>query len=76
MQLGTRWKYGAQAPTSVPQNLLPAIAEVEAAADPLDHDGYWTLTWLESRAVLEFEDGTIIRQLEAEGFVIEQYEQD
>ncbi|QMU98391.1 hypothetical protein FVO59_15295 [Microbacterium esteraromaticum] len=53
MQLGTRWRAGAQPPSSVPATLLPAISEVEAQG----LTGHWTLTWLEGRAIAELDAG-------------------
>lgn len=53
MQLGTRWSTGTQPPASVPEQLRPAIAEVEA--DGLS--GHWTLTWLEGRPIAELDAG-------------------
>ncbi|UNK72197.1 hypothetical protein [Microbacterium sp. H1-D42] len=53
MQLGTRWATGTQPPASVPAELRPAIAEVEAQG----LTGYWTLTWLEGRPIAELDAG-------------------
>ncbi len=53
MQLGTRWAAGSEAPSSVPDALREAIAEVESR----DLTGYWTLTWLEGRPVAELDAG-------------------
>lgn len=53
MQLGTRWKAGADAPASVPAVLLPAIAEGESRLA----GGNWTLTWLEGRPIAELDAG-------------------
>jgi len=53
MQLGTRWAAGSDAPSSVPAELLPAIAEVESRG----LGGHWTLTWLEGRPIAELDAG-------------------
>lgn len=53
MQLGTRWATGTKAPASVPDALLPAIAEVESKGLA----GHWTLTWLEGRPIAELDAG-------------------
>lgn len=53
MQLGTRWATGAEPPASVPAELRPAIAEVEARGLA----GHWTLTWLEGRPLAELDAG-------------------
>lgn len=53
MQLGTRWAAGAKSPASVPAELHPAIAEVEARG----LTGHWTLTWLEGRPIAELDAG-------------------
>jgi hypothetical protein len=59
MQLGTRWATGAQPPASVPAELRPAIAEVEAdLSESLSlSTGHWTLTWLEGRPLAELDAG-------------------
>jgi hypothetical protein len=59
MQLGTRWATGAQPPASVPAELRPAIAEVEAdLSESLSlSKGHWTLTWLEGRPLAELDAG-------------------
>ncbi|QTX04675.1 hypothetical protein [Agromyces archimandritae] len=58
MQLGTRWPFGQEPPARVPAELREAIVahEREAAAA-----GSWTLTWLEGRAIVEADDGTVVR---------------
>lgn len=53
MQLGTRWATDSEPPASVPSDLRPAIAEVEARG----LTGHWTLTWLEGRAIAELDAG-------------------
>ena len=65
MQLGTRWSAGAQPPASVPAELRPAIAEVEARG----LTGHWTLTWLEGRPLAELDAGCEVL-LTASGDVI------
>ncbi|WP_193596262.1 hypothetical protein [Microbacterium sp. YJN-G] len=60
MQLGTRWATGAEPPASVPAELRPAIAEVEARLAEslrLSKGGHWTLTWLEGRPLAELDAG-------------------
>ena len=89
MQLGTRWAAGTVPPASVPADLRPAIADVEAklAASPVGpaspspgslspssgslspSKGYWTLTWLEGRAIAELDAGWEVVQT-ASGEVI------
>ncbi len=63
MQLGTRWDVGDEAPASLPDPVLRAIARVEAEleVDGVDAAGWrWTLTWLEGRPSVELDDGTRI----------------
>jgi len=67
MQLGTRWAAGSEAPTSVPDSLRPAIAELESAIDA--SGARWTLTWLEGRPIAELDAGWEI-VLTADGTVI------
>jgi len=60
MQLGTRWSLGDEPPARLPESVVEAIRGVEAEVGP--RDGWrWTLTWLESRPVVELDDGTTIR---------------
>lgn len=60
MQLGTRWNVGGEPPARLTESVLAAIREVEAEIG--DRPGWrWTLTWLESRPVVELDDGTTIR---------------
>jgi len=62
MQLGTRWIVGSEPPTSVPEPVRTAIAQVERDLDGVDTSQWrWTLTWLERRPVVELDDGTTIR---------------
>jgi hypothetical protein len=62
MQLGTRWAVGATPPDRLPEAMITAIAEVEAEVADLDTAAWrWTLTWLESRPVIELDDGTTLR---------------
>jgi hypothetical protein len=63
MQIGTRWKAHTTPPVSLPPEYLFAIAEQEAELRPLKVDTsnwYWTLTYLEGRAIVELDDGTRI----------------
>ncbi len=82
MQLGTRWAAGTVPPASVPADLRPAIAEVEAQltgspdasasappGPPTPSKGNWTLTWLEGRAIAELDAGWEVVQT-ASGEVI------
>lgn len=62
MQLGTRWNVGDQPPAKVPDAVVAAVAQVESELAGIVTDGWrWTLTWLESRPVVELDDGTVIR---------------
>ena len=64
MQLGTRWKAHTPAPSSVETLVLEAISDVERELLNLTQDTtnwYWTLTYLESRPVVQLDDGTTIR---------------
>ncbi|GAA3741658.1 hypothetical protein GCM10022239_16630 [Leifsonia bigeumensis] len=72
MQLGTRWAFGAEPPTRLPDAVVAAIAEVEQAASDASKGSdasarRWTLTWLEGRPIVELdpahgsEDVTVIR---------------
>lgn len=65
MQLGTRWDVGDEPPASVSDAVRQAVARVEAEleADGIDAVGWrWTLTWLERRATVELDDGTVVRE--------------
>lgn len=57
MQLGTRWRVGAEPPASVPAALRPAIAEIEERLSASESNGNWTLTWLEGRPIAELDAG-------------------
>lgn len=60
MQLGTRWSIGDEPPTRLTESVVAAIREVETEVG--ERPGWhWTLTWLESRPVVELDDGTTIR---------------
>lgn len=61
MQLGTRWSVGGEVPPRVPDAMVAAIREVEAALDADGASMRWTLTWLEGRPVAELDDGTVLR---------------
>ena len=62
MQIGTRWKVGAEPPSRLPDSMREAIAATEAEVQHLDTERWrWTLTWLENRPVVELDDGTTIR---------------
>ena len=64
MQMGTRWAVGGSMPDGLPEVVQYAVQAVEeelvtAGADT--HQMRWTLTWLESKPVIELDDGTVIR---------------
>jgi hypothetical protein len=64
MQLGTRWPVGGAVPDRLPAAVVDAVARVERelAAQDVDASTWrWTLTWLESRPIVELDDGTLIR---------------
>ncbi|NYF11056.1 hypothetical protein HDC94_002212 [Leifsonia sp. AK011] len=62
MQLGTRWTVGEQPPSRLTEDVVAAIAGVEAELAGIDTTGWrWTLTWLEGRPVAELDDGTVVR---------------
>ncbi|MGV8969083.1 MAG: hypothetical protein ACOH1J_01395 [Microbacteriaceae bacterium] len=62
MQLGTRWAVGAMPPERLSPSVVLAIRDVEAQLAEVDTSQWrWTLTWLESRPVVELDDGTVIR---------------
>ena len=62
MQIGTRWKVGAEPPSRLPDSVKQAIAATEAEVADVDTGRWrWTLTWLENRPVVELNDGTTIR---------------
>ena len=66
MQLGTRWALGATPPSGLPQVVEIAVRAVEEDLNGVDTDTdtsnwKWTLTWLESKPVIELDDGTVIR---------------
>ena len=60
MQLGTRWNVGDEPPARLSENVIAAIHGVEAEIG--ERPWRWTLTWLEGRAVVELDDGTVIRE--------------
>ncbi len=64
MQLGTRWPVGDEPPSRLPEVMVGAIADVESELDELEgvdpSSWRWTLTWLEGRAVVELDDGTVL----------------
>ncbi|MDN3309445.1 hypothetical protein QWJ90_00690 [Microbacterium oryzae] len=57
MQLGTRWSVGSEPPASVPAELRPEIARVEAELADGPGRASWTLTWLEGRPIAELDAG-------------------
>lgn len=63
MQLGTRWAVGAEPPAGLPEVVTLAVRAVEEELEALDVETTlwrWTLSWLESRPVIELDDGTLI----------------
>lgn len=73
MQLGTRWAVGATPPDRLTPSVVLAIRDVEAQLAEVDTAQWrWTLTWLESRPVVELDDGTVIR-VSADGAVTTGY---
>lgn len=64
MQLGTRWRLGAEPPKTVPDAVREALRIIETEVSstvPGSDQWRWTLTWLEGRPVVELDDGTTIR---------------
>lgn len=62
MQLGTRWSVGATPPAALPAAVVGAVAETEAGLADVDTATWrWTLTWLESKPVVQLDDGTTLR---------------
>ncbi|TFD78998.1 hypothetical protein E3T54_05670 [Cryobacterium sp. Sr8] len=64
MQLGTRWSVGAPVPSGLPHVVEIAVKAVEDELVAVGEDTgtwRWTLTWLESKPVIELDDGTVIR---------------
>lgn len=62
MQLGSRWSVGATPPERLEEAVVRAIRAVEGEIADVDTSQWrWTLTWLESRPVIELDDGTTIR---------------
>lgn len=64
MQLGTRWPIGAPLPAGLPHVVEIAVRAVEEELDAVGEDTSawrWTLTWLESKPVIQLDDGTVIR---------------
>ncbi|GGA75611.1 hypothetical protein GCM10011490_28000 [Pseudoclavibacter endophyticus] len=57
MQIGGRWAFGDTPPRGLPDELVAAIAQAEAAAPASARGGSWTLTWLEGRPVAELDSG-------------------
>jgi hypothetical protein len=64
MQMGTRWAVGDSMPDGLPEVVQYAVraAEEELVSAGTDTGTMrWTLTWLESKPVIELDDGTVIR---------------
>ena len=65
IQLGTRWRFGAEPPENLGIVFADAIRGVEAevrtvgAADGEPDDGTWTLTWLERRPTALLDIATV-----------------
>lgn len=75
MQLGTRWAFGAALPAAVPTGAAEHVAAIEAERasvlpQTVTSTWRWTLTFLEGRARLELEDGTLL-VIEPNGSVAE-----
>ena len=71
MQMGTRWAVGAETPARLPQLVVDAVKSIEAELEGIDTSLLrWTLTWLEGNAVVELDDGTVIRYSGGEVFVV------
>jgi hypothetical protein len=69
MQLGTRWRVGAEAPASLPDPIRAAVGAVEEELRAAGQDtaGWgWTLTYLEGRPIVDLDDGTRIRLVPGE----------
>ena len=66
MRLGTRWAFGDEPPPSVPRQLRPRIAAVEARSGGDGAGRHWTLTWLEGRPIAELDDGTVVSDVIAD----------
>ena len=61
MQLGSRFSVG-QTPRASPAELAARIQEVEDSLSDEERASLrWTLTWLENRAVVELDNGVILR---------------
>ena len=61
MQLGSRFSVG-QTPRAIPAELAARIQEVEHSLSDEERASLrWTLTWLENRAVVELDNGVILR---------------
>ena len=62
MQLGTRWSVGEAPPEKLTNAMVLAIRDAEAQLAEADTSQWrWTLTYLESRPVVQLDDGTTIR---------------
>ena len=61
MQLGSRFSVG-KTPRAIPAELAARIQEVEDSLSDEERASLrWTLTWLENRAVVELDNGVILR---------------
>lgn len=60
MRLGTRWPAGDEPPSSVPEAVRSALADVERQRGSSLEPSSWTLTWLEGRPVVTLDDGTTV----------------
>ena len=61
MQLGSRFSVG-HTPRAIPAELAARIQEVEDSLSDEERASLrWTLTWLENRAVVELDNGVILR---------------
>jgi hypothetical protein len=61
MQLGTRWRAGAEPPARLTGEFAAQIRTVEADLPPNEQGvAWWTLTFLEGRPVAELDTGVIV----------------
>ena len=61
MQLGSRFSVG-NTPRVIPVDLAARIEEVESTLSESERSTLrWTLTWLENRAVVELDNGVVLR---------------